>query len=402
MDNDERKERIHKLIDTCIDCGGCTKNCLLLTEIDESPITIAQRGATVEEAFGCSLCKLCEAVCPLDLSPWAIFEEKRFEAVAREEIDIQEYRYLFPDRPLNVLSFYRQYFGIDYDDLNQSSPGSTAFFPGCTLMTYSPGLTRKVYETLQNNDPSLVLMTDCCGKPLYQLGLGNRVEKNRELLKKKLSQLGVKRLVTACPNCYYELKKALADQEIEIVTIYEVLKELGTVKEQGHTPPGNALGNNVHGDNFQGDTEDSRGKVTIHDSCPDRFEGVFGSQVRQALVDAGYEIVEMKHKGKRSICCGSGGQTSHFRPDFAGELVNLRLTEAQKTETDTMITYCLSCALNIGRNTSDLKVKHVLNVLLDCEVDYDGVKDKAGLMFEGEEGNENWLRVMEEPKEENE
>jgi len=58
--------------------------------------------------------------------------------------------------------------------------------------------------------------------------------------------------------------------------------------------------------------------------------------------------------------------------------------------------------LNIGRNTSDLNVKHVLNVLLDYEVDYDGVKDKAGLMFEGEEGNENWLRVMEEPKEENE
>ncbi|HZK43283.1 MAG TPA: (Fe-S)-binding protein [Syntrophomonadaceae bacterium] len=377
MRDNEEKNPINELIEQCSDCGACSDICSLLEEIGESPATIAARGATVEEAFSCSLCELCESVCPLDLSPVQMFQAKRNEAVANDEIDIDDYRYLFPDRPMNVMSLFRQVYGVDYQDLNQTKVTKTAFFPGCTMMTYSPDLTRKVFATLSKSYSDIVFLEDCCGKPLYQIGVTKRGDKNREHLRDKIKSLGIKRLVVACPNCYYELRKVFSEFDIELLTVYEVFKE------QGHKT-----------------TSNNMRKCTVHDSCPDRFDGIFGQQVRQALREANFPILEMEHSQETTICCGSGGQLSHFRPDFAEELVELRLEEAKKTGAEILIAYCHSCVLNFARDPSGIKVMHVLNLLLDFEEDYDGVKNKAGEMFEGPAGVENWEKIMKKSEEE--
>jgi len=379
MNHNIERNFVNELMEQCISCGACSENCLILQEIDEDPAAIAARGAEVDEAFACSLCKLCEAVCPLDLSPAQMFQDKRIQSVAAGEIDIDELRYLFPDRPMNVMNLFRQYYGIDYSDLNQSSPAQTAFFPGCTMMTYSPLLTRKVFETLSANENDLLFFTDCCGKPLYQLGMEGRWDKNREHLIDKIKGLGVKKLIVACPNCFYELRQAMVNQDIEIISVYEVLKENGTASSR----------------NVEAGTS-----CTIHDSCPDRFEGIMGTQVREALEGRGYRITEMEDSREKTICCGSGGQISHFRPEFAQQLVQQRLSEAEKTGAQNLVAFCHSCVLNFSRNESKLKVRHALNLLLDFEEDYTGVKNKAQEMFEGPDGEANWQKVMADPEEE--
>ncbi len=371
MHDEKKRDPIQALIDQCFGCGNCSENCILLKEIDADPAAIAARGATADEAFACSLCGMCEAVCPLNLSPVRMFQQRRNEAVANSEIDINEYRYLFPDRPVNVMSLFRQVYSIDYADLMPHETGQTAFFPGCTMMTYSPVLTRRVYASLAKSYPNLLLLMDCCGKPLYQLGMENRGEKNRAELREKIKQLGIKRLVVACPNCYYELREALADQGIELITVYEGLKDAFI-----------AEGNNA--------------RCTLHDSCPDRSEGVFARQVRQALKGAGYQLVEMEHNQQTAPCCGSGGQVSHFRPDFADELVQLRLKEAAATGTDELVAYCHSCVLNFAKLPAGVKVSHALDLLLGYEEDYSGVKNRAREMFAGPDGDENWQKIMEE------
>lgn len=387
MHVEKKKDPVKELIEQCIGCGECSENCLLLKEIDQDPGIIAARGVGIDEAFACALCNLCEAVCPLDLSPGRMFELKRQEAVANAEVDIDQYRYLFPDRPVNVMSLFREVYGVDYSDLNQTIAGETAFFPGCTMMSYSPYLCRAVFNTMSERYSDMVFFTECCGKPLYQLGLEYRGANNRDRLREKISRLGIKRIVVACPNCYYELRKAQFDQIVELITIYEVLKE-----------PGSRFKNS---NEYRGRAEVSVAKkiplsCTVHDSCPDRFEGVFAKQAREALEENGYQIVEMEHSHQRTICCGSGGQISHFRPDFAEQFVNIRLEEAEKTGADQLVAYCHSCVLNFGKNPSGIKVRHVLNLLLDFEEDYSGVKNKTREMFEGPEGEENWKKIMQE------
>lgn len=367
----EDGDAVEELASQCIDCGLCADHCMLLKEIDESPASIALRGAELEEAFACSLCRLCEEVCPLNLSPARMFAEKRFSAVAESEIDINEYRYLFPDRHVNVMSFFRQYYGIDYSDLNLSSPNNTAFFPGCTMMTYSPELSREVYTAISKIYPNPVFITKCCGKPLYQLGLQDRGDKNRTELAELMERWKIKRLIVACPNCYYELKQALVGIDIDILTIYEVLLD--------NIPLGQHMGS-----------------CTIHDSCPDRFEGIFGAQVRQALERMGYQLVEMKHSQEETICCGSGGQISHFRPDLAEELVELRLEEAEQTGANILAGYCHSCVLNFATVPSGVKVRHALNLILGLQEDYSGIRDKAAAMLAGPDAEDNWLAIMAE------
>lgn len=377
MSSEKLSKVCQEIQENCIGCGQCLSECQMLQEIGEVPASIAVRKPYVEEAYECSLCGLCEAVCPSSLSPKRMFAEMRTKAVEAKEIPIEEYRYMFPDRKVNVTKLYREVNGIDYQDLNLNRENPVAFFPGCTMLTYSPEIVRAVYSNLCQKYPDLILMTECCGLPLYQLGLRDRGDKYVGTVQAKVQDLKIRTVISACPNCYYQLKPILKEMGITLLTIYEVLLD------QLFLNKSNVL--------------NQKSMVTVHDSCPDRFEGIFASQARSALQKKGYQLVEMEHNHNTTICCGSGGEVSHFNPEMADSRVKARLDEAENSGAQILAAYCLSCVLNFGRVSSKIQPKHVLNLLLDVEQDFEGLKKKSKMMFEGPEGEKLWERVMAEP-----
>lgn len=363
------------ITDNCTACGACRQECLLLEEIGEDPTAIARRDIASEEAFSCSLCQLCQAVCPEGLYPGGMFAEGRAAAIEEGCFPIADYRYLFPDRKINSCSLYREKYGISYDDLPVDREAQAAFFPGCTLLTYSPRLTRASFLRLQSSWPSLALLLDCCGKPLYQMGLVDRGSSYTRYLKEKLAQLGVKSLITACPNCYYQLKGDLEAGGVEVKTVYEAWRgNPGALSSEAQAM--------------------AVVPVTVHDSCPDRFEGIFGAEARRLLRGLGLDLKEMAHNRKETLCCGSGGQVTHFRPELAEAVTKRRLEEAEASGAEMLVGYCLSCVLNFAKFDSSLKVKHLLNLVLGVDEDYARVKSRAQALFEGPEGEENWERLM--------
>ncbi len=363
-----------EIAENCIECNECAESCRLLTHLEESPKAIALRGVTFDDSYGCALCGKCDTACPLDLSPFRMFEEGRIQAVKNGELELYEYQYLFPDRPVTVMSIFRDYYGIDYSELNETNPGDTAFLPGCSMLTYSPKLTKMVHKTLEKEYPNLVFFDNCCGIPMYHIGLPERGDKLKAQARSKARELGVKRFIIACPNCYYQFKNAKDFQDLEIMTVYEALKD--------HFVP----------------SQNSK-VYAIHDSCPDRFEGIYAKEVREALDQAGYKRVEMKHHGKDSVCCGSSGQMSHFHPDWSTEHEVQNLKEAEEAGADTLLAYCHACVLNFGNiDERKVEVRHVLNTLLGFEENYDEVKGMAGKMFEGEEGEELYMKLYEDPE----
>ncbi len=361
----------NSISENCSSCGLCAKDCSLLSESADSPAAIAQRGATVHEAYSCTLCDLCSAVCPQGISPMEMFAARRREAVTNSEIDINEYRYMFPDRKNNVMNIYRHQFGVDYSDINSFKEIESCFFPGCTLMTYAPVLTREIYKRLELSGDCQGMWMECCGKPLEQLGLQQRLTDMSGQLKIFVKEHNIKRLITACPGCYYQLRKLFDGTDLKIQTVYEVLKFVQ------QTQPASAI-------------------CTVHDSCPDRHQGLFGSQVRQALDQCGYSMIEMAHNRDRTICCGSGGQQSHFRPDLAEELLLKRKREVQQSGADTLVGYCLSCVLKYEGKLTGINVVHALNLLLDLEPDFKGAKDRAAKMLSGPDGKRLWAEIMTE------
>ena len=358
-------------IDNCVECGVCANDCSFLRESGESPAAMAKRGISTSEAYSCSLCGLCAAVCQQGVNPMEMFAGRRREAVSHSEIEIDDYRYMFPDRKNNVMSVYRQESGIDYSKSDSFNDAESCFFPGCTLMTYSPALTRETFKRLKASGVCQEMWTECCGKPLNQLGVQQRLETMQGNLKQFVKDHHIKRLITACPGCYYELREIFNADELTIQTVYEVL----------------AADNRDH-------SED--GRYTIHDSCPDRSEGVFGRQVRQALEQQNCTLSEMKHNRENTICCGSGGQQSHFRPDLAEEVVQVRQNEVQQTGAETLVGYCMSCVLKYDGKMPGVSVVHALSLLLNVEVDYTGAKERAGKILSGPRGEQLWEKIMSE------
>jgi Fe-S oxidoreductase len=346
-----------KIMMECIGCGLCAEGCELLSEAGETPVEMAIRGIELTEAFSCFLCGRCEAACPLNLRPVEMFAARRAEAMKNGEVDPWEQGCFLPDEDDNIMALYRKFYDIDYSDLKGDKESDTAFFPGCTLLTYSPGLVREAYRHIQHKSGCQGILTNCCGKPLDQLGLSERAEKAHQSLIDALEQKNIKKLVVACPGCYYHLRELLSDR-VELVSIYEVI-DIGDKSLKDAVV------------------------CTIHDSCPDRFEGIFGSQVRNALRSCGYSLVEMTCNGEDSPCCGSGGQISHFRPDLVQNLINHRLEDADSTNAEILAAYCLSCVLNLANKPSRFKVRHALNLLLDYDEDYSEIKDRVAKMFDG-------------------
>lgn len=359
------------IAEKCTGCGACSTSCSFLSETDESPAEMAQRDITAHEAYSCSLCGLCSSVCPLGLNPMGMFAQRRRDAVNKNEIDINEYRYMFPDRPNNLMNTFRRHFGIDYSDIASFEKIESCFFPGCTLMSYSPGLTREIFKRLASTGDCQGMWTECCGKPLDQLGLQQRLSSAHASLKEFVEKHAIKRIISACPGCYYELRKIFSPDEVEIQTVYEALK-------------------------LENRTDNAGSLYTVHDSCPDRIEGIFGEQVRQALAKANRTVVEMSHSREQTICCGSGGQQSHFRADLTEEIIQRRREEVQNSGADTLVGYCLSCVLKYESKMPDISVVHALNLLLELEPDYQGAKERAASMLSGPDGEKIWEEIMDD------
>ena len=82
----------------------------------------------------------------------------------------------------HIFSAYRAIYGVGYPEFvslaqaAEHGPGlaDTVFFPGCSLVSYAPELTRKVGRWLTAAGVSWALSDDCCGSPLMSAGLFDR------------------------------------------------------------------------------------------------------------------------------------------------------------------------------------------------------------------------------------
>jgi len=347
-----------KVYQTCSLCGDCKEECFLLSGIEELPGEIAQRGATLEEALGCAQCGLCSVVCPLELALKDFFLERRQAAYKMREHSPDDFLDILADQPQNVWKLYCDYYQIDYSDLpllEKGEEGEILLVPGCNIFSYAPELARKTYELFAKQEKKVLWTLKCCGKPIGQLGFFDREEKYIEELSQMVKEAKVKEVFLMCPNCYYQWQEKIKPRTaIEIKTVYEGLPLVELTKKKT--------------------------VVSVHDSCPDRVNRVFGKKVRELLQKKGYELKEMEHYGEFSTCCGSGAQVSHLRPELAASWRELRLKEFKDTNADFLVTYCFTCLLNFTENGT--KVKHALDILLEREEDYSEVRSKIAKMWE--------------------
>lgn len=231
------------------------------------------------------------------------------------------------------------------------------FFMGCTEPYREPGLCQSflnIMEAARQNFAILHPQEWCCGSVFLRTGVWDLAEElakhNLEALKKS----GAKQVVTHCAGCYRTLKldypELLGELPIEVVNTVEVVRDLikdGKLK-----------------------FKKAELRVTYHDPCHlGRHAGIYDAPREVIKAIPGVELVEMRRIKEASWCCGAGGGVKSAFPDLAVEIAKDRISEAEETGAEYLLSTCPFCTRNLKDAAqaaeSKLKVYDILELLQD-------------------------------------
>lgn len=323
------KPFLEEIRERCTECGACTKACAFLSHYG-TPKAIAAgldfsspRHQAI--AYECSLCSLCHAVCPEGLDPSRLFLEIRRRYVEGGHFEESPYKAILSYEKLGtspLFSWYGLPEGCD-----------TVFFPGCSLPGTRPEVTLQMFHDMQRFMPTLGIVLDCCTKPSHDLGRRTHFESVFGEMTGYLTRQGVKRVLVACPNCFKIFKHH--GDGIAVQTVYEF----------------------IHANGFKVEPENGGREICVHDPCALRDEVAVHQAVRGLLSGMGLTVAEMKHRGRRTVCCGEGGMAGFVKPQFAKAWGEIRRREAQGRP---MVAYCSGCTGFLNRVSPTIHIADLL------------------------------------------
>lgn len=335
----------------CLDCQclECVKVCPYLEEFKGYPKKYAREIYNNESivmgvhqanklANSCSLCGLCEAVCPQDFAMQDLCLQARRVMVRQGKMPPSAHEFALLDMEF---SQSESFFLARHEPRTDKS--AFVFFPGCQLPATRAEQTALVYGHLRAQLAGGVgLMLGCCGAPAHWSGREELFSSELKRLQRSWQELGEPRVIAACSTCYLMLKDHLP--EIDAVSLWPVLYEAG-LPEVRFTP-----------------TE----MVAIHDPCTSRGRPEVQEAVRRILKRAGAPWQELELGQDKTECCGFGGLMQNANPALARETVTRRAAQSKAD----YLAYCAMCRDSLAGTGK--RVFHLLDMFFPC-----GLSDPA-------------------------
>ncbi|MSN96044.1 (Fe-S)-binding protein [Campylobacter sp. FMV-PI01] len=297
----------------CIDCSLCTKSCDFLTKYD---IDLKDFSKMSNIANECCLCEQCYNVCPKDISGQEIALSHRQNAKFKNPfIKIQKTPYIYGNNSDKIC-----------DDL---------IFFGCNFPAAYPKTTKYICENLC--DTRTDFSVECCGKPLLMSGY--LADESVKSAKKLFDKKKVKRIITACPNCYHFLKN---NQDIEVVSIYTKLKELNLMRE-------------------------IKDEAHLFFPCSERNTRYMFDEFKDFLPNKKESFLDIN-------CCGAGGGDKKIAKNYPKKL--------KAKDKPNLYVYCATCAMSFKKG-GVTNIKHLTTEFLGIneEVSLDFVKNSLKMKF---------------------
>ncbi|HNQ46493.1 MAG TPA: heterodisulfide reductase-related iron-sulfur binding cluster [Syntrophorhabdus sp.] len=346
-------------LDACTRCGRCQDRCPAhLTQKPLSPKKFIQdlKGEWEKTAAGiknedglldnviqeetvwsCTGCLSCQVNCPVSIPTFdKNIEMRRYLIMTLSKVN-SELKLLYKNLqtrfdPYGMGKSQRLEWteGLDIKKATEEEV-EYLYWVGCvaSLDDRNRKIARSVATVLQKAGVSFGVLgpeEKCCGDPLRRTGNEYQyfelAEGNVELLK----ELGVKKIVTACPHCYNTLKNDYAQlgANFEVFHHTELIAKLaqeGKIKINA---------------NLEGIT-------TYHDPCYlGRVNQVFDAPRSVVNQFKKGSYVEMGRHHDEGFCCGGGGgrmwmEEHHLRMN------HLRIDEAIAINANTVVTACPYC-----------------------------------------------------------
>lgn len=233
---------------------------------------------------------------------------------------------------------------------------TVAFFTGCMLNYMYPQLGEALLKCLAFLGVGVHIPPGqgCCGLPSITAGDGKTVEELAERNLAAFSQGEPQTIITACASCNIGMGRhfaALGEAQAEVGG--RVRDALIFLEREGLAQRLAAL-----------PKKEQRVKVTYHDPCHLRTQGI--TKEPRALLRAlpGVEFVEMEGADR---CCGLGGTFSVYHWETSKKIGDRKAPGIENSGAELVATACPGCMMQlqdtIARAGLPQKVVHVLELI---------------------------------------
>jgi len=331
----------------CLECGKCTSICPIARYdpnfsprmlIENALLGFEDELVFNKELFSCLTCYTCRQECPSDVDFPVFVRKARSIAqnngqcgICAHSGQLQSIARLMTSP--NIKQKRLEWLSKDY---SVSEKGDVLLWVGCAPY-FEPIFEDIEFRALDITEASLKILNllgiqpkllpdeKCCGHDALWTGDIETFKKLAEHNAAQIKEAGVKKIVFSCPEGYRTFKldyPNYVDLGCEVQHISELLAEKI----------------NQNGVKFK----ETNKKVTYQDPCRlGRHLGVYDAPRKVLESIPGIELIEMKHSGWESICCGTSAWTNC--DSYSNMLRTDRLSEAAETGAELLITTCPKC-----------------------------------------------------------
>ena len=331
----------------CLECGKCTSICPVARYdpsfsprqmIEDALLGFGDEMLSDRELFSCLTCYTCQQKCPSDIDFPVFVQKARSLAQDRGQHGICAHSGQLQSLARLMTSPAIKQKRLEWlsKEYRVSETSDVLLWVGCAPY-FAPifediefnalDITKANLKTLNTLgiEPRLLPNEKCCGHDALWTGDIETFKKLAEYNAAQIKEAGVKKIVFSCPEGYRTFKldyPNYVDLGCEVQHISEFLAE--------------KIGEN--GVKFK----EIKKKVTYQDPCRlGRHLGVYDAPRNVIKSIPGLELVEMRHSGLESICCGTSAFTNC--DSYSNMLRAERLCEATQTGAELLITACPKC-----------------------------------------------------------
>jgi Fe-S oxidoreductase len=295
-----------------------------------------------ETLWSCTTCRACMTACPVFIEHVPKITDMRRYLVMQEGRIPDELNRTFRNLEQNANPWQFNNSrradwakGLDIPevaDVEDVSGLEVVWWVGCIQSFDQRGqkAARALAEVFQAANVKFAIMgksESCCGDParrpgneyLYQVLAQTNIE--------VMNELGVKKLVTACPHCFNTIK----NEYPQLGGNYEVLHYTEFVNwllKEGRLKLGAAV----------------QQTITYHDPCYiGRYNDIYDAprEILQAI--PGVNVVEMRRSRDNALCCGAGGGRMWLEERVGRRMNQNRITDVQDSGASTLAAACPFC-----------------------------------------------------------
>jgi len=379
MKTEELKTLLYDEIAKCNRCGFCLAHCPVYAVKGREWATPRGKNALIraiiegkidwtpeieETIFRCTGCRLCTQTCFPAVETNAgvlagrqcLADRKQYPKVVGRVVEALENNFNISNEPNENRSMWMESMGNVPTHKYQKQKARVIYFVGCVAAFYP--MAHKIPQTfVQILDKAKVDFTLlggeewCCGFPLIQAGMKEKMQKLVEHNQEKVKDVGAETVVFACPSCYHTWKEKYRT-EAELLHSTQFIERL------------------INDDRiaFNNGTPKT---VTYHDPCDlGRNSGVYDPPRNILKKIPNLNLVELESNRQLSVCCGGGGDLEMIDPDLSAAIAQRKIEEIQRTGAEEVVTSCQQCIRTISgyarKNKIKLKVKDITEVVLEA------------------------------------